>query len=116
MNKLNSFQKQFIAFVKGDDAEALSQKVWRQAESGLKVQIAALSGDLIRKEDKVASAEEKLAGSLVNFGKTIEDRDSYVQNLIQAKEELIQAEEDLQNHKDTICFLEEQYDLLKTKD
>ena len=45
MNKLNSFAKQFVAIIKGDDAEAKAAKVWRQAESAFKVQIAALGGD-----------------------------------------------------------------------
>ena len=31
MNKLNSFAKQFVAIIKGDDAEAKAAKVWRQA-------------------------------------------------------------------------------------
>lgn len=29
MNTLNSFAKQFVAIIKGDDAEAKAQKVWR---------------------------------------------------------------------------------------
>ena len=115
MNKLNSFAKQFVAIIKGDDAEAKAAKVWRQAESAFKVQIAALGGDLIRKEDAVTQAEEKLAKALVNGGNEINDRDQYIANLISAKESLKFAEKQLAAHKETIAFLEEQYALLKAE-
>ena len=88
MNKLNSFAKQFVAIIKGDDAEARAAKVWRQAESAFKVQIAALGGDLIRKEDAVVQAEENLSKRLVNHGNEITDRDAYIANLISSEEAL----------------------------
>ena len=88
MTTTNSFIKQFIALVKGDEVEAKAMKYWRQAESAFKVQIAALGGDLIRKEDSVSQAEEKLAKALVNGGNEINDRDQYIANLISAKESL----------------------------
>ena len=115
MNKLNSFAKQFIALVNGDETEAKAAKVWRQAESAFKVQIAALGGDLIRKEDAVTQAEEKLAKALVNNGNEITDRDAYISNLISAQESLRQSQKQLTAHKDTIEFLEKQYDKLKAE-
>ena len=115
MNKLNAFVKEFVAIIKGDEAEAKAAKVWRQAESAFKVQIAALGGDLIRKEDTVTQAEEKLTKALVNNGCEIIDRDAYIANLISAKESLKQAEKQLAAHKETIAFLEEQYALLKAE-
>ena len=115
MTTTNSFVKQFIALVKGDEAEVKALKIWRQAESAFKVQIAALGGDLIRKEDSVSQAEEKLAKALVNGGNEINDRDQYIANLISAKESLKQAEKQLSAHKETIAFLEEQYALLKAE-
>ena len=115
MNKLNSFVKQFAAILTGDNNEAKALKVWRQCESAFKVQIAALGGDLIRKEDAVSQAEEKLAKALVNGGNEINDRDQYIANLISAKESLKQAEKQLSAHKETIAFLEEQYALLKAE-
>jgi len=109
MNKLNSFMNQFVAIIKGDNAEVTAAKVWRQAESAFKVQIAALGGDLIRKEDKITQAEELLAKRLVNDGNEISNRDQYIANLILAKEALKQANKELDAHKETITFLEEQY-------
>lgn len=111
--KLNSFVNSFIAIVTGDNAQAKAEKVWRQCESAFKVQIAALGGDLIRKEDKVTQAEENLAKKLVNSGNEITDRDQYIANLISAKESLKQATKELNAHKETIAFLEEQYAALK---
>ena len=115
MNKLNSFAKQFVAIITGDDAEAKAAKVWRQAESAFKVQIAALGGDLIRKEDAVVQAEENLAKALVNNGNEITDRDAYISDLILAQEFLRQSQKNLTAHKDTIEFLEKQYAKLKAE-
>lgn len=115
MTTTNSFVKQFIALVKGDEAEVRALKIWRQAESAFKVQIAALGGDLIRKEDAVTQAEENLSKRLVNNGNEITDRDAYIANLISAKESLKQAERQLAAHKETIAFLEEQYAKLQAE-
>lgn len=115
MNKLNSFAKQFVAIIKGDNAEATAAKVWRQSESAFKAQIAVLNGDLIRKEDKVTDAEERLAKALVNNGVEITDRDTYISNLLRAKESLVSAQKELDAHKATIDFLDEQYTLLKAE-
>ena len=113
MNKLNSFVNQFAAIIKGDDAEARAAKAWRQAESALKVQIASLNGDLIRKEDDVTNAEDNLSKARVNYGKEITDRDAYIANMIQSKETLKGYQKTLDAHKATIAFLEEQYASLK---
>ena len=115
MNKLNSFTKQFVAIIKGDDAEAKGLKNWRKAESGLKVQIASLNGDLIAKEDNVSTAQEYLDKARVNHGNDINDRDAYISELISAKEKLTKAEKELKAHKDTIAFLEEEYANLKAE-
>lgn len=109
MNKLNSFAKQFVAIIKGDDAEATAQKVWRQADSALKVQIAALKGDVIAKEDNVEQAKEALTKARVNNGNSITSRESYVSNLIAAKNVVTKAEKELEQHNAQIAFLEEEY-------
>jgi hypothetical protein len=115
MNKAKSFIKSFVAAIKGDNAEAQAAKVWRQAESGLTMQIAVLKSDLIRKEDAVTDAQEALDSARINGGKFITDRDNYVAGLIQAKERLIQAEKQLEAHQKTIAFLEEEYANLKAE-
>ena len=112
---MNAFMKEFVAIIKGDDAEAQAAKVWRQAESALKVQIANLEGDLINKEDQVTQAKEILAKARANNGKEIIDRRDYVQNLLNAQESLIDAIYRLEEHKNTIEFLKDQYDELKSE-
>jgi len=115
MNKVESFVNQVIAIIKGDNAEAIAAKIWRQADSAFKVQIASLGGDIVVKEDAVTNAEENLAKKLVNNGKEITNRDTYIADIISAKESLKQAEKQLAAHKETIAFLEEQYALLKAE-
>ena len=115
MTKLNSFVNQFAAIIKGDNAEVQAAKAWRSAESALKVQIASLGGDLIRKEDAVERANEVLAKARVNDGNQITDRDRYIANLISAKESLTAAEKQLEAHQKTIAFLEEEYANLKAE-
>lgn len=115
MTKAKSFIQGFVAAIKGDNAEAQAAKVWRQAESGLTMQIAALKGDLIRKEDAVTDAQEALDGARINNGQIITNRDSYVQGLITAKENLTVAEKQLEAHQKTIAFLEEEYANLKAE-
>lgn len=105
---VKSWVKQFIAVVKGDDAEVTAQKVFRQADSALKTQINSLEGDSIVFEDAVTEAKEKLALARLNNGKTIADRNQYVQNLLNAKNAVTEAEEALENHKVKIEFLKEE--------
>lgn len=109
MNKLNSFATQFVAAIKGDDAEVKAMKAWRSAESALKVQIANLDGDVIRKEDAVTQAQENLDAARINSGHPITDRDTYVANLLSRKERLTQAERELEAHVKTTEFLKEEY-------
>ena len=115
MSAVSNFVKLIVAHLKGDDAEAQAAKVWRQAESGLTMQIAALKGDLIRKEDAVTDAQEALDSARINGGKPISDRDAYVGNLIASKERLTMAEKKLEAHQKTIAFLEEEYANLKAE-
>ena len=104
--KMVSFVKQFVALIEGDTAEATAQKTFRQADSALKTHIAILKGELITKEDAVEAAEKYQEYALVNFGKEITDRDSYVSTLIKAENKLTEAKDALSTHKEKIEFLE----------
>jgi hypothetical protein len=115
MNKAKSFIKGFVAAITGDDAKVKAAKAWRLAESALTMQIAALKGDLIRKEDAVTDAQESLDSARINGGESITNREQYVSNLINAKERLVSAEKALEAHKKTIAFLEEEYANLKSE-
>lgn len=105
---MNSFVKQFLAFVKGDEPEVLAQKAWRQANSALSSQISSRKGDIVSFEDKVLEAKEHLAKARVNFGNPIiiGEKNVYIQNLINAKNDVIKAEKELRNYLEVTEFLE----------
>ena len=106
MNTVKSFVRQFVAAVQGDDSTAKAEKAFRQADSALKTQIAALKGDVISKEDAVTDALEAQSLARINNGQPITNRDIYVQNLLSAKNIVTKAEEDLAKHIAKIEFLE----------
>ena len=116
MNKMNSFVKQFVAEVKGDDVEAQAMKAWRSAESALKVQIASREGDTISLEDDVNAAKEALTKARINQGTKIVNREGYINNLIYAKNNLTVAEEKLSDHLTELDFLKTEYNALKTEE
>ncbi|MFN9111489.1 MAG: hypothetical protein ACK5XN_15610 [Bacteroidota bacterium] len=113
VNKTKSFVKEIISLLKGDDAEATAQKVLRQADSAFKTQIASLTGDTIALEDKLEDAKEALRLARLNNGQLINDRNSYVTNLLRAQNNLIDAEEALEAHNNKLQFLREQAALLE---
>lgn len=104
--KMKSFVKQYVAVVKGDDAEAQGEKVFRQADSALQTHIANLKGDTISLEDNVTNAKEELNLARVNNGQIISDRNEYVNCLLEAKNNLIEAKYELEVHKLKLEFLE----------
>lgn len=112
MNTMKSFVKEVVAILKGDDAEATGQKILRQADSAFKTQIASLTGDTIGLEDKLEDAKENLRLARLNNGVVISDRNNYVRNLLNAKNALTEAEEELENHFAKLTFLQEQAALL----
>jgi hypothetical protein len=95
VSKTKSFVKEVVAILTGDNAEATAQKILRQADSAFKTQIASLTGDTIVFEDKLEDAKEALRLARLNYGKTISDRNNYIYNLIDAKNRVVDAEEDL---------------------
>lgn len=109
---MKSFVKQVVAVIKGDDAEAVGQKILRAADSALKTQIASLNGDTISLEDNVEAATEGLALARINDGQIISDRNAYVSNLFIAKNRLTDAEEALDAHKERLAFLEAEFELI----
>jgi chromosome segregation ATPase len=112
MGKINSFVKQFAAMITGDTAEVQAQKNYRKAVSALNTQIAKLKGDTIGFEEAVESAQEAAQNALVNNGKDITDRTEYVRNLVSTNNAWEDAQDALENHLDTIAFLEDKLDEL----
>lgn len=105
--KIKSIVKQVVAQLKGDDAEVIAQKIYRQADSALKTHIANMKGNLIEAEDRAETASEHAKSALSNHAQLITDRTKYVDNLLSADADLKLANEELAYLKETINFLEE---------
>lgn len=116
MNTAKSFIAQFVALIKGDDAEALGHKVWRQAENAFNTQISALNGKTLDLESKIEEAEESEALTILNNGKRIDDRDQYIKNVLETGNKVLAAKEALEEHKRKIQYLKEKLEQLKTID
>jgi len=105
MATVKSFVKSFVAAVSGDDVSSKAEKAFRQAQSALKSQISSLEGDTINLEEKVHDAKEAQEGARINHGNLISDRNLYVDNLIMAKNRVVEAEKALKQHNEKISFL-----------
>ena len=116
MNVVKSFVEQFAAVIKGDDAAALAAKVWRQADSAIRTQIAVKEGGQISLEDAVSRAEEALSSVIVNNGVEISQPETYVENIVIAQNALTEAQENLESHKETLEFLRKIHSVLKGSD
>lgn len=106
MNTVKSFVRQFVATVSGDDATVKAEKAFRQADSALRTHIAVLKGDVVPKEDAVISAKEELSIARINNCDPITNRDLYVRNLLQGRNNVTLAQEALDLHISKIEFLE----------
>ena len=107
-----SFVKEVIALLQGDTAEVTAQRILRQADSAFKTYIPSLEGDTMSLEDDVENAREKLRLAKLNQGQEILDKANYISNFIFAKNNLKDAEENLQNHLEMLNFLREEYKTL----
>ena len=103
--KTKTFVKQFVALVKGDEAEATAAKVQRKAEAAIEARLAALKGHLVDAEQKVSDSEEALVNARMNGGKQIDNREHYVDNLINATQQIESTKVNLDNIKHTITML-----------
>lgn len=114
---VKSFIKGFVALVQGDTAEATAQKVFRQVQSALNTQIAIMNGDLVAKEEAVADAKDAYNKARLNDGKELQssDRTRYVRNLVDANNNVKEAEEALEAHKETLEFLKSELAALEAE-
>lgn len=115
---MSKFNKMLIAYLKGDDATIKAVKIERQAESALKSHIAQLEGDLAAKEDAIKDAQEELENACINNGELIasENRHRYIQGIIDAKNRVIEREDELAEINAKLEVLREAQGLLTAKD
>lgn len=111
---MNSFVKQFIAYVKGDDAEVLAQQTHRKAVAALNSQISEFEGDLVDLEERLMTAKEALDTARINDGKAIKNRNDYSSRLVAAKNEILNCEDAIVEHKKTLEFFKSELQRLKS--
>jgi multidrug resistance efflux pump len=97
-----TFVKQFVALIKGDEAEATAAKVQRKAVSSLEARLAALDAHVVDAEQEVEEAEENLVNVRLNHGKQIGDRETYVDALLAAHNRVENSKTKLMNLEHTI--------------
>lgn len=107
IDKMNSFKKQFVASMQGDTDSVIAEKSWRKAVSGFEVRILTLKGQMIVLKDNVYNAESLLQSSYINKGIEINDNNSYVNSILVAKNNLIDAQKRLKELQVTLDFCEE---------
>lgn len=103
-SQIKSFLREFKAVMNGDSDGVTAEKAFRQSQSALATAIATVTGDLIAKEDAVEAAQERLRRVRVNNGQLITDRSEYLRNLVDARNDLIGAEQALADHRELIEF------------
>lgn len=107
MKKINSFVKQFVAMIQGNDAAVVAEKIKRRAESALSSQIHALEGVTINYEDDLADADDALKNAVLNSGSEVLEASAYLKNLLQKRQERKDVEENFKDHKSKIQFLKD---------
>lgn len=98
-----SFVKEVVARITGDEDKVIAEKNYRKATSAIKSQINNLEASLVDKEDNLEEAKEALA--VAKYPTVlITDRDEYASNILMKRNDVIDAEDDLQETKDKIEY------------
>jgi hypothetical protein len=110
--QVNSFVNQFVAKANGDNTTVKAEKAWRIADSALKVQLALLEGDTVGLEVNVESAQEALEAAYINGGEPV-NKSTYVNVLIERKNDLTDAEKAYKKHITKLDFLKDVHSKLQ---
>jgi hypothetical protein len=106
----------YLKFVgsKGDTVEATALKIKDRSSNALNAQISNLKGDTMDFTEAVDNAKEDLERATLNYGSETFDKTSYIQKLLSCKNFLTNVEENLEQHLETIKFLEERLALINS--
>lgn len=102
-----SFKNQLLAHLTGDDNTVIAEKRWRQANSAFTSHIAQMEGKTIDFEDAVESAEESYKLACINNGYSIDDKAAYVRRVIEAKNRVTTAVQNLADHTEELEMLKQ---------
>lgn len=110
---MSKFEEKFKALIKEDKSEIEAKRSWSVVESAFVSNLAILKSDLMGLELEKEVIENNLDLAKINSGKVITDRSTYLQNLINCKNNLSDIENKITELKATIKFLEETHEGLK---
>lgn len=96
MSKVSLFVQQFVAFVKGDNAELSAIKVKKNAIIALKSKISALEGNIFDKQNEIEDQSEKCEQAIINYGNSDVNREQYCNNLVKENAKLEDLKDDLE--------------------
>lgn len=103
LKKGDLFIKEVISRISGDDKAALAAKISRKAISAIEGQLASLKAKEVDDENAVEDAQENLNNALYPT-EMFSNNKGYCERIVAAQENLEQAEEILQQTKDSILF------------
>ena len=107
MKKGELFVKEVINRIKGDDKEALANKIARKALSAIEGQIAALRAKEVDDENALEDAQEAFDNAVYPT-ELFTDNKAYCAQIASKKEKLNAAKDNLEQTKDSIAFFESQ--------
>lgn len=93
---MNSFIKQTLAFLKGDEAGVIAAQNERKARSAFKSQISGLESKQVDAEAAVEDAKDALTRALYPTTR-ITNNDSYIQGIVSAQSQLDSSEARLES-------------------
>lgn len=100
------------ALIKGNNAKEIGTKNQKRVSAEIAAQIAQKAAKRLKLEQTLETAEENLQTALVRDS-LIEDSGSVVQSFLDAKEEVEQAQAQLDHHDKEVKWLGEAKELLK---
>ena len=110
---MSKFTEKIKAYLEEQQEAREISKSWNVANAAFKSKLAIYESEMMNHEFEVESAQEKLKSAEVNGGKPIRNRDEYIDQLLNAKDALAEAENKREELSKTIEFLKETYETLK---
>lgn len=110
---MKTFIKSICAYIKGDQAEITATKIAKKVSSIFNVEIPLLESKIMECEEAIEDAREVIKKSLMNNGELITDKNSYIENLINAKNKELQLLATLDTLKEQKAFILEQQEIIQ---
>lgn len=99
-----SFIEKIVAYIKGDDATVKAAKIQTKAKSYIKMEIGNADVALLKAQDEIDSAQERLDNYICNNGST-DFKDDYVDLIVKAQNDLEDKKAEKESIENTKKFL-----------